>query len=177
MKIRTEREEDAAEIYEVVRAAFEHVAEANLVSAIRSSPNSMRDLSLVAEVNESVVGHVMISRVILRAANRDLQVPLLAPLSVAPSHQRNGIGGELVGAVLAAADAKALPMVLLEGDPAYYGRFGFEPALEAGIELPIPDWAPPEAGQIKTLAAYDPELVGTVVYPAYFAEATSVRDG
>jgi putative acetyltransferase len=68
-------------------------------------------------------------------------------------------------------------MVLVEGDPAYYGRFGFEPAYECGIELPLPDWAPREAGQIMPLSAYDPGLVGTVIYPSYFDEATREREG
>lgn len=161
----------------MVAAAFEHSAEANLVDAIRASSNSIPDLTFVAEVDGTIVGHVMISWVTLRSAGTDLPVPLLAPLAVAPPHQRLGIGGELTRRACAAADAMQLPMVLLEGDPGYYGRFGFEPADEHGIELPLPDWAPREAGQIMTLSSYDPGLVGTVVYPAYFAEAESEREG
>ena len=177
LRIRTEASPDFPAIYDLVAAAFEHKAEANLVNAIRESSNYIPELSLVAEIDGHVRGHVMISWVTLRSAGTELPVPLLAPLAVAPPHQRQGIGGELTRRACAAADAMQLPMVLLEGDPGYYGRFGFEPASEHGIELPLPDWAPREAGQILTLAAYDPGLVGTVAYPAYFAEAEAEREG
>ena len=61
--------------------------------------------------------------------------------------------------------------MVLEGDPAYYARFGFEHAKPLGIELPLPDWAPSEAGQVALLDAYDaddPSLRGAAVYPAAF---------
>jgi putative acetyltransferase len=59
-------------------------------------------------------------------------------------------------------------MVVLEGNPVYYGRFGFEHSRRYGIELPIPSWAPPEASQIMRLSAYDPSMRGKVVYPPAF---------
>ena len=63
------------------------------------------------------------------------------------------------------------PLVVLEGSPAYYGKLGFEHSTEYGIEIHLPDWAPPEAAQVIRLASFDPDdptLRGTVVYPSAF---------
>ena len=64
------------------------------------------------------------------------------------------------------------PIVILEGSPLYYGRLGFEPATKYGIEIHLPEWAPPEAAQVMRLTAFDPNdptLQGTVVYSPAFA--------
>lgn len=60
------------------------------------------------------------------------------------------------------------PLIVLEGAPGYYARFGFEPAIDHGITLPLPDWAPPEAAQVLRLTNDDPALRGRVNYPASF---------
>jgi putative acetyltransferase len=96
------------------------------------------------------------------------RVALLSPLAVDPAHQRDGIGGALVREVCARADAAGDPLVVLEGSPAYYPRFGFVDARTHGITLPLPDWAPPEAGQVLPLTADDPAITGRVVYPPPF---------
>lgn len=175
--IRPEEPRDFAAIHDVVAAAFEHTAEANLVEAIRSSPNYIAELSLVAEKAGRVVGHVMISLATLHRAGADVPVALLAPLAVVPERQGQGIGARLVRAACSLAEERGHPLVLLEGDPGYYGRFGFEPAYEHGIEMPLPDWAAPEAGQILRLERYDPRLVGTVIYPGHFGQAAEEREG
>ena len=68
------------------------------------------------------------------------------------------------------AEAAGEPLVVLEGNPAFYGPLGFEPAAGYGIELPLPSWAPPEAAQVMRLRAYDAGVRGRVVYPAAFEE-------
>lgn len=171
MLIRPEAAADCAAIGAVVAAAFDSVAHSDLVERIRASPGYEPDLALVAVAGGVVVGHVMISRAILRNDAGDRRICMLSPLAVAPAHQRHGIGGALVTAVLAAADARGEPLVVLEGSPVYYGRFGFEPATTHGIHIHLPDWAPPEAAQVRRLSAYDaddPTLHGTVVYPPAF---------
>jgi putative acetyltransferase len=90
---------------------------------------------------------------------------------VTPNRQRSGIGRALVRAALAIADARGEPIVVLEGSPTYYARFGFEPATAYGIEIHLPEWAPPEAAQVVRLASFDPDdpsLRGLVVYPVAF---------
>lgn len=166
--IRPERETDFTAIRGLVAAAFESDEEADLVEAIRASPQYIPELALVAEVDGEVVGHVMISGAILRGDKGDQPVVMLAPLAVAPSRQRRGIGGALVREVCAGAEQRGEAQVFLEGGPAYYSRLGFEAASNYGIEMPLPDWAPPEAAQILRFRSFDPALRGRVVYPAHF---------
>lgn len=155
----------------MVTAAFGSPAEARLVEAIRASPEYIAELALVATLDGAVVGHVMISRCTLRndvAADATVSIVMLSPLAVDPTHHGKGVGGLLVTTVTALADARGEPLVVLEGDPRYYSRFGFEPAASHGIELPLPDWAPSAAAQVIPLTNDDPTLRGTVAYPASF---------
>ena len=168
LTVRQERDADIPAIRSVVEAAFGSPAEARLVEAIRGSESFIDGLSLVAELAGAVVGHVMISYVGLRSSDGPRRIASLSPLAVAPAHQREGIGSALVTAVTAAADDRGEPLVVLEGDPAYYGRFGFEHSVPHGITIDLPSWAPPEAAQLKRLGSYDPSLQGHVVYPPTF---------
>lgn len=83
LTVRPERPSDAAAIGSVVAAAFGSPAEAALVEAIRASDGYIAELSLVAELDEAVVGHVMISYVGLRTEDGIRQVPSLSPLAAA----------------------------------------------------------------------------------------------
>ncbi len=166
--IRPEGPADLAAIRTLVAAAFESEDEPDLVEAIRASEQYIAEMVLVAELDGAVVGHVMISGATLRTSDGDRSIVMLAPLAVAPSRQRTGIGSALVQAVTAIADERGEPLVVVEGGPAYYRRFGFEPAYEHGIEITVPDWAPREAGQVLRLGAYNAALTGSVVYPPAF---------
>jgi putative acetyltransferase len=170
--IRPERPEDHEAIAAVVEAAFGSPAEARLVEAIRSSPEYIADLALVAEVGGRVVGHVMVSGARLVDGDTERAIVMLSPLAVAPDLHRSGIGSALVREVTARTDARGEPFVVLEGNPAYYGRLGFEPAADHGITLPLPSWAPTEAAQVMRLSADDPTLTGHVVYPPAFDDVT-----
>jgi putative acetyltransferase len=152
----------------VVRAAFGAEAEARLVDAIRASDGFVPALSLVAVHEEHVVGHVMVSHVALHDGATVRRVPSLSPLAVAPGLHGRGIGGALVRAVAARTDELGEPMIVLEGAPAYYGRFGFEPAAAHGIHIELPSWAPPDAAQVLRLRAYDATWRGRIVYPPAF---------
>ena len=169
--IRPELPDDHDEIREVVAAAFDSEVEAELVDRIRASPEYVPEMALVAEADGRIVGHLMISRAQIRHDAGTRPISMLSPLAVVPERQRLGIGRGLVSAALGAAEALEDPLVVLEGSPLYYGRLGFEHSLLYGIEIHLPEWAPPEAAQIKRLASYDPSdstLRGTVVYPAAF---------
>ncbi|OWY60073.1 hypothetical protein B7486_71165, partial [cyanobacterium TDX16] len=151
LAIRPEVPADHAAVAEVVAAAFGGPVEARLVEAIRASVGYRPELSLVAERAGEVVGHVMISEATVVDGCIGAPAATLSPLAVHPDHQGEGVGAALVEAVLARADAAGEGLVLLEGDPRYYGRFGFEDARPLGIRFELPDWAPPEAGQVRRL--------------------------
>ncbi len=174
--VRPERPDDTDDIAAVVEAAFTSPVEAGLVAEIRASPLYVPEFALVAEIDDPaaatgrrIVGHVMISGCTLRADDgAERAIAMLSPLAVAPDVQRCGTGAALVRAALDRASVAGQPLVVVAGDPAFYRRFGFEPATDRGIELPLPEWASPDAGQVIRLPAYDPSLTGSVVYPPAF---------
>lgn len=171
MLVRAETVADRPAIAEVVAAAFGGDAEAELVDRIRSSARYVPELALVAEADGRVVGHVMISGATLVNDDGERSIAMLSPLAVAPDAQRRGVGGALVRAVTSRAAVMGEPIVILEGAPGYYGRFGFVHSVTRGIHIDLPDWAPAEAAQVLLLPGYDPDdptLRGHVVYPPSF---------
>jgi putative acetyltransferase len=137
-RVRTERPTDAGAVLLVHDAAFGRAAEGALVDALRAADQAT--VSLVAETDGRVVGHVLLSPVTVAGA-RPGDVLGLAPMAVLPAHQRRGIGGALVDAALATAHAGGRRAVVVLGHPAYYPRFGFVPASRFGLrcEYDAPD--------------------------------------
>lgn len=170
MIIRPEVPGDHAAIAALVTEAFGSPAEAVLVERIRASPNLHPEYALVAERDGRVVGHVMVSDVGLRDGDTERTILSLSPLAVAPDVQGQGIGSGLVSEVATLVDADGHPLIVLEGSPSYYARFGFEDARGHDIRIHLPDWAPPEAGQVLRLRNDDPAIRGEVVYPPAFAD-------
>jgi len=154
----------------VVRAAFDGDAEPKLVDDIRADGCYRQPLALVADAGGGeIVGHVMVNHCTLRDDDGTMHhVGMLSPLAVRPDRQRDGIGSALVREVCARAAAQGDPLVILEGSPLYYARFGFVDARTLGITIHLPDWAPPEAGQALPLSSYTPDVRGTAVYPRPF---------
>ena len=167
--VRAEAPQDHGAIAALVSAAFDSDGtqlEARLVEAVRRGAGYWPELALVAELDGRVVGHVMVSGALLRDGDQERVVATLSPLAVLPGCQQRGIGSALVRGVTRRADLRGEPLVVLQGDPRYYSRFGFEPAATCGITMDLPDWAPPEAAQLLRLEAYDPELAGHLVFTA-----------
>jgi len=163
--IRHERHEDEAEISRVIDAAFGDRETSAFAEQIRASPGYVPEFAFVVEEEGEIVAHTMLSRV--RLEGPDVDVLTLTPMSVRPDRQRQGIGGKLIEAALAAADERGEPLVLVEGIPSYYPQFGFVSATELGLERPDPR-IPDAAWMVHPLAAYDPALRGHVVYPSFF---------
>jgi putative acetyltransferase len=155
--IRAATPDDAAAIHAVHLAAFGREYEARIPGEVEAA------ISLVEEDGGEVVGHVLVSWFGLEGSERG--VLGLGPIGVLPAHQRRGIGSALVRAALDGARELGEPVVVLEGNPAYYSRFGFVRGDEVGL-LPPPT-APEWAFQAAVLdEAALPQ--GRVVYPAAF---------
>ena len=170
MLLRSEQGRDHEVVRSVHRSAFGEGhgdTVAGLVDALREADPAA--VSLVAEEDGEVAGHVMVSRALLDAPRRLVAVGTLSPLAVVPPRQRRGIGAALIRRVLREADERGLPLVFLEGDPAYYSRHGFRSAVAEGFRKPslrIPD----AAFQVVRLSAAESWMTGTFVYPDVFWE-------
>jgi putative acetyltransferase len=158
--VRAERAEDNEAIAAVVTAAFGSPDEARLVEGFRASAGYLPELALVAEDGE-VLGHVMFTLAELAAGTKIL---MLSPLAVRPERQRTGIGTALVHEGLRLCAERSEPLVIVEGDPRYYSRFGFVAASQLGLERPY-EKIPEAAFQAQPLPAYVERARGRVVYP------------
>ena len=129
--IRPEHPTDHAATEALALAAFapdERVAE--LVRRLRHSPALIAEVNLVAQVEELLVGHLMVSRAVITSGHT---LALLSPLGVLPGYQRQGVGSALVKQALTRLRPSPFPVVVLEGVPAYYPRLGFCSAYALGI--------------------------------------------
>jgi putative acetyltransferase len=114
-----------------------------LVDALRDSLRGAQDyLSLVATIDERVVGHILFTPVTIEPPV-DRRIAGLAPMAVRPEHQRSGIGGQLIRAGLEECRRNGYVAVVVLGHPEYYPRFGFVPAHTFGLTCEFP--SPPEA--------------------------------
>lgn len=150
---------------------------ADLVDTLRDTITPEDGLSLVAEHDRQVAGHVMFTRSLLDAPRRLVEVQVLSPLAVMPELHKRGIGSALVRHGLGILAERAVPLVFLEGDPGCYSRFGFVPGGDLGFRKPslrIPDGA----FQALSLPEYEPWMTGTLVYaePFWRHDAVSLRD-
>jgi putative acetyltransferase len=165
--VRFETPDDLAAIRRVNTAAFGRVAQANLVDVLRRHWQVI--ISLVAEVEKEVVGHALLTQVMLRPTVPGLRMLGLGPVAVLPEFQRRGIGAILIREAIAQAKADGWQAVTVLGAPEYYARFGFSPAREAGLESEFR--VPPESFMVLELqpgtladlhgvARYQPEFSG-----------------
>ena len=144
--IRPETPADYARIYEVTEAAFRDLpisdhTEQHLVNRLRNSAAYIPQLALVAELEGEVVGHILFTRAVIVGPDRSWDTLTLAPVSVAPDHQRCGIGGQLIRTGIELARGLGYDLINVLGHAEYYPRFGFMPASRYGVRCPydVPD--------------------------------------
>jgi len=164
--IDVERPDDGDAVRDVVALAFEAdaVKVVEMLDALRATPEAwIPGLSFVARLDDEPVGHVLLTRCWIETERGRLDALMLTPLSVVPEHQGQGIGTALVAHALDVATAGGWPLVLLEGDPHFYGRRGFAAAEPLGFPSPAPLHIPPGAHQVALLPDHEPWMTGTLV--------------
>ena len=164
-----ERPGDAASVRDVSLEAFETALEADLVELLRE--RCSEQLSLVARIDGTIVGHILFTPVTVTAGEDLLKGMGLAPMAVRPGHQRQGVGSALVRRGLDLLRDAGYPFVVVLGHPAYYPRFGFERACDRGLRSEF-EGVPDDAFMI---AVFDEDVVsgaaGVVTYSPEFSGA------
>jgi predicted N-acetyltransferase YhbS len=165
IKIRPESAADAPAISAVTAAAFADAAHAShteqhIVDALRAA--GKLTVSLVAELDGTVVGHVALSPVSISGGASGWFG--LGPISVLPQHQNRGVGSLLMRAALRVLCERRASGCVVLGDPHYYGRFGFK----ADPDLVLPG-VPAQYFQALSFESARPK--GLVAYDAAFSAA------
>ena len=153
--IRSESVPDYAAIADVQARAFNahhHPRAALIVSLLRHRRAFDPDLSLVAELNGKVVGHVLFSPYPMRLLNQTVATVNLSPIAVDPAYQGQGIGGRLISEGHTLATAKGYSLSILIGHPTYYPRFGYQQRVYGPAEVVVSTTTLPEV----LLEAHEP---------------------
>ncbi len=167
--IRKETPDDFQQVARVIEMAFRQKNEAVLVEKLRHNINYNANLSIVAEYNGNVIGHILFFPIVIRKGETSMASLALAPLSVSPEFQKMGVGGRLTQEGLRKAREIGFTSVIVLGHPEYYSSFGFVPARQWGITAPfeVPEDAlmgiELEEDALKNAA-------GVVEYPQEFSE-------
>ena len=132
--IREEEPGDYDQVEQVNRRAFDGDLEAALVNRLRSE--RLVIASLVAVQDDQVVGHILFSGVVIETEHGAVNAVSLAPMAVLPECQRQGSGSELVRKGLQVCRERGKHIVIVLGDPAFYGRFGFSVDLARWLQNP-----------------------------------------
>lgn len=161
-EIRNETDGDVHAIEAVTVSAFLNAPHTShtehlIVNALRNA--GQLTVSLVAETEGTIIGHVAVSPVAISDGSRDWFG--LGPISVAPEYQRRGIGSRLMCEALRVLRERGAAGCVLLGEPAYYSRFGFE--ADPGLTLPR---VPAEYFQSVSFSANRPR--GIVTYDSAF---------
>jgi putative acetyltransferase len=163
--IHEERKEDLEAIREVNRLAFGQEAEARLVDRLRA--DNLIVASLVAAENRQVIGHILFSELPIETDLAPIRGVALAPMSVLPSHQRQGIGSSLVREGLEECRKRGAAVVIVLGHPHYYPRFGFSVEKTKFLRC---KYSGPHFMALELMPGVLDGVQGIVRYPPAFAE-------
>jgi putative acetyltransferase len=158
MIVREQSAGDEAAVFDVVASAFAQPAEAQLVRELERAGDAV--ISLVAEEDGRVVGHILLSKM-----GAPFPALALAPLSVIPEKQGKGFGSALMKSAIERARRGAWDAIFVLGNPAYYGRFGFDVTAAAGFSTP---YAGPNF-MVLALSSHLPTRSGALSYAAAFS--------
>ncbi len=146
--IREENESDLITIKKINDRAFGQTQEGHVIGKIRASGTPV--LSLVAEIDNTTVGHIFYSTSEIKCNNKRITGMGLAPMVVLPKYQKQGIGKRLINESLNLLKKRSVPFIIVLGHEDYYPKFGFEKASKYGITCQW-DGVPDEAFMIMIL--------------------------
>ncbi len=172
--IREEDKKDYLSIFDLIEKAFKDQEysdhqEHYLVEKLRKSKAFVPGLSLVAEVENTLVGHILLTEIKIITTDDELTSLALAPVSVLPEFQGKGIGGKLISEAHQRAKDLGYKSVILLGHEKYYPRFGYKLAEEFGISLPF-DVPKENCMAIELQPNALKNIRGEVAYPKEFFE-------
>ena len=146
--IREEEIKDYEEVEKVIEESFKTAEftdndEHNLVRRLRKSNEFIKELSLIAEDNNKIVGHILLTKAFIKNNNRECETLALAPLAVLPDYQNRGIGKSLINMSIEKAREMGYKSIVVLGHENYYPKFGFKKTSDYGIKAPfdVPDEA------------------------------------
>lgn len=108
-----------------------------MVERLRNSDVFIPQLSIVAEADHKIVGHIMLTKIFIHNQKESIESLALAPLSINPEFQGKGIGSKLVTEGHRLAKELGYQSIVVLGHAKYYPRFGYEPMEKYGLELPF----------------------------------------
>jgi predicted N-acetyltransferase YhbS len=166
MKIREENANDYNAVYTLNDRSFGQKDESDLIERIRKGNCFIPELSLVAEKDGKIIGHILFSKIKIRG-DVESDSLALAPMAVLPEFQKRGIGGKLIREGLRKAKELGFESVIVLGHKGYYPKFGFKKASQWGIvcSFEVPDEA---FMAIELIEGALSGKAGTIVYPEEF---------
>ncbi|WP_326984740.1 N-acetyltransferase [Chryseobacterium sp. MYb264] len=178
ISLRPEEEKDKEKVLQIIEEAFRNVENSDhqehvLVENLRKSQDFIPELSIVADfVNddtgeEELVGHILFTKVTIENGSASFESLALAPVSVKPEYQNQGIGGHLIAFGHVIAQELGFKSVVLVGHEKYYPKFEYRKATDFGITFPFD--VPEENGMAVELIEDGLKGVnGMVKYPKEF---------
>lgn len=170
--IRQETEADYPKVFNLIQEAFEKSPKSKrteqfLVERLRETDAFIPKLSLVAEQGNEIIGHILLTKIKIKNPSQIFEALSLAPVSVKPSYQRQGVGGKLIQEAQKKACDLGYKAIALIGHEEYYPRFGYQAASRFNIQFPFE--APDESCMILELEKdILKEVDGMIEYPEAF---------
>ena len=174
IKIRQETEVDYKISENIVEEAFKDAEYSDhkehlLIDKLRKSEAFIPELSLVAELDGKIVGHIMLTKILIKNNDTEHKSLALAPVSVLPQYQNKGIGNALIIGSIKVAKELGYMSVIVLGHDKYYPKSGFKPASTWNIRAPF-DVSNESFMALELKAGSLNEVEGIVIYPKEFFE-------
>ncbi len=174
ISIRQETIADYPIVFNLIEQAFRNEVisdhkEQFLVESLRKSASFVPELSLVATVEQEIVGYILLSKINIETNTKSIISLALAPVAVLPNFQKKGIGGQLIEEAHRMAKELGYESVIVLGHEKYYPKFGYKLLNEFNITLPFD--APKEnCMAIELIPDALKNKAGSVIYPKEFFE-------